>query len=105
MPIVTGANVLLFLKNYWSHILVGVLCILVCIFIWSWYKRGEEIADLKESVKSKQAVVDLTAERQVREVEIGKDAESRIESLEQEYGRDNRPMSPAVRAAIDSLHK
>lgn len=104
MPVTIGGKILLFLKDYWSHILVAILCVAICWFVWSWYKRGQDIADLKESLKSKQAVVDLTSGRQVREVEISNDTDKKIESLEKEYGRDNRPMSPAVRAAIDSLY-
>ncbi len=99
-----GAKALLFLRKYWAHILLVVMTAAVCWFIWSWYERGKDIKELKASAESKDAVIDLTSERQVREVEIGNETDKRIEALEQNHSGDTTRMSPAVRSAIDSLY-
>lgn len=93
-----------FFRKYWTHILLAVAVAAVCWFVWSWYERGKEIEAYKQSGKSKDAVIDLTSERQVREVEIGNEADEKIEALEKDYGGDTDRMSPAIRAAIDSLY-
>jgi len=76
---------------------VPVLC------IWSYIERGETIATQKQALADRKKVTDVVQDRADNEEKVTNEKEKRIKRLGQ-TGR-NTPMSPAVRAAIDSLHR
>lgn len=94
----------LWLKQNWLYVLVCIATMALCWFIWSWFERGDLIEDYKEADKSKEAVIDLTTQRQQDEQEISKDEAERIENINK-LPDDGQPMDAAMRAAIDSLYK
>ncbi len=73
------------------------------ICIWSYVERGEQIATQKQALADRKKVTDVVQDRADNEEKVTNEKEKRIKRLGQ-TGR-NTPMSPAVRAAIDSLHR
>lgn len=89
--------------KYWTQIASFVAGAALVGSVWAFIERGEIIDALTASNKSKTAVITVVQKKATKEKEITDDREKRIERLEQVVKDHNAPMSPAVRAAIDSL--
>ena len=86
--------------KYIASFLSGAL---IVGLIWSYVERGYKIDKLEASNKSKTAVIGLVTERGKDEKKITEGKDERIKELGKKIEDKTVPMSPAVRAAIDSL--
>lgn len=93
-----------FIKDNFQYIIGAIAAAFILWFVWSWFELRKERDAWKDAADAKDAVVEITDNRRVREEEINNEADERINDLEQNTKEPNAPMSPAVRAAIDSLY-
>lgn len=76
----------------------------VVLFIWSYVNRGERIEAQKRAMASKDNAIELIDNKATNEQGITDARDDRKRKLEQAVPEARQqPMSPAVRAAIDSL--
>lgn len=73
--------------------------------VWNYIERGRTIEDQKLRMSSKDKVIELVTDRSKTEEKITNDKDARIKKLDEKFRTQHDLMSPAVRAAIDSLHK
>jgi len=71
--------------------------------VWSYIERGRTIKEQQDGLASRKAITDIVQDRATNEEEITNEKDSRIKAIDG-IGKNN-PMSPAIRAAIDSLYK